>query len=71
MLEEFRKVPGIVIVYGSVAKEKSRTDSDIDIAIIGNKKAKEVAEKIANKIFLKNYRIVSIKWFPFSYFKKI
>lgn len=58
---DFKNVPGIVIVYGSVAREKSRPDSDIDIAVFSNdKKSKDKAAKIADKILFTNGKVVSI-----------
>jgi len=61
LLRDFKKVPGLVIVYGSVAAETSRSDSDIDIAIFSDdRKAKTMAEEIADNILFKNGKVVSI-----------
>ena len=56
LLKDFKKITGVVIVYGSVATEKSRPDSDIDIAVFSDdKKAKIMAETIADNILLINH----------------
>mgnify|MGYP006305174003 CR=1 FL=1 len=71
LLKDFKKVPGAVILYGSVSKEKSRPDSDIDIAVFSNdKKAKIIADKIADEILLKKGKVVSILWLDFKDLKK-
>ena len=63
ILEEFKSLNAKVILYGSVAKGNYRLDSDIDIAVItANKKVKELAEKIADKIYLKTGKLVSLKF---------
>lgn len=63
LLKDFKKVPGMVIVYGSVASEKSRLDSDIDLAIVSeNKKTRVIAEEIADQILFRDGRVVSILW---------
>jgi len=46
-------------------------DSDIDIAVItANKKVKELAEKIADKIYLKTGKLVSLKFLSPKDFEK-
>ena len=71
VLRDFKKVPGIVIVYGSVATEKSRPDSDIDIAIFSDDdKAKIMAGEIADDILVKNGKVVSIFWLTLNNLKK-
>ena len=71
ILQDFKKVPGIVIVYGSVAKEKSRPDSDIDIAVFSDdEKARIIAEEIADNILSEKGRVISILWITLSNLKK-
>ncbi len=65
ILENFKELKGRakVVVYGSVAKGNYRLDSDIDVAVISeDKRVKELAEKIADKIYLKYGKVVSIKF---------
>ena len=63
ILEEFKSLNAKVILYGSVAKGNYRLDSDIDIAIVTtNKKVRRLAEKIADKIYLKTGKLVSLKF---------
>ncbi len=70
LLKDFKNIPGLVIVYGSVAKNKSRPDSDIDIAIFSdNIKSKNMAEEIADKIYLNDKKVVSIFWMNFENLK--
>ena len=71
MLKPFKGLGGgaIVIVYGSVASGKSRTDSDIDIAVVSRGKvAWEKADSIADKILLEHGKVVSIAKFTPSQF---
>ncbi len=71
LLKDFKKVPGAVILYGSVSKENSRPDSDIDIAVFSkDKKAKIIADKIADDILFKKGKVVSILWLDFKDLKK-
>jgi len=71
LLRDFKKVPGVVIVYGSVATEKSRPDSDIDIAVFSNdEKAKAMAGEIADEILFRNGKVVSVFWLTISNLKK-
>jgi predicted nucleotidyltransferase len=71
LLKDFKRVPGIVIVYGSVAKGKSRPDSDIDIAVFSNdKKAKAMAGEIADEILFRNGKVVSVFWLTIGNLKK-
>ena len=63
ILEEFEGVKGKgrLILFGSVAKGRSRFDSDIDIAIITDeKKFITRAERIADKILFKHGKVVSL-----------
>jgi predicted nucleotidyltransferase len=65
ILKNFEELKGKakVIVYGSVAKGNYRLDSDIDVAVISkDKKVKKIAERIADKVYLKYGKIVSIKF---------
>jgi predicted nucleotidyltransferase len=71
LLKDFKKITGVVIVYGSVATEKSRPDSDIDIAVFSDdKKAKIMAETIADNILLKYGKVVSIFWLTLNNLEK-
>jgi predicted nucleotidyltransferase len=71
LLKDFKNIPGIVIVYGSVATEKSRPDSDIDIAVFSDdKNAKKMAGEIADNILFRNGKVVSIFWLTFNNLKK-
>jgi len=71
LLKDFKKIPGLVIVYGSVAREKSRPDSDIDIAIFSDyDQTKIMAEEIADNILFRNGKVVSILWLTFDNLKK-
>ena len=71
LLKDFKKIPGVVIVYGSVATEKSRPDSDIDIAIFSdNDNAKNIAGKIADKILFTNGKVISIFFLSYKNLKK-
>jgi len=71
LLKDFKKVPGVVIVYGSVATEKSRPDSDIDIAIFSdNNNAKNMAEKIADEILFTKGKVISIFFLSYKKLKK-
>ena len=71
LLKDFKKVPGTVIVYGSVATEKSRPDSDIDIAVFSDDdNAKTIAGEIADDILFKNGKVVSIFWLTLNNLKK-
>ena len=70
MLKDFEKIPGIVIVYGSVAKNKSRPDSDIDIAIFSkDKKSKVIADGFADNILFTDGRVISIFWLSYEELK--
>jgi len=70
LLKNFKNVPGIVIVYGSVAREQSRPDSDIDVAVFSyDKQAKIMADKIADNILFKTGKVVSIFWYNINDFK--
>ncbi|MBI4176236.1 MAG: nucleotidyltransferase domain-containing protein [Candidatus Aenigmarchaeota archaeon] len=63
MLKGFGKLKkeATVVLYGSVAKGISRTDSDIDIAIItDSKRAREKAEKVADGILFEYGKVVSL-----------
>jgi len=61
LLKDFKDIPGIVIVYGSVSKEQSRIDSDIDIAVFSyDKQSKIMADEIADEILFKTGKVVSI-----------
>ena len=71
LLKEFKKIPGTVIVYGSVATNTSRPDSDIDIAVISDvDQAKAMADDIADDILFKKGKVVSIFYLTFSNLKK-
>ena len=73
IIERFKILKGLakVYVYGSIAKGNYRLDSDIDIAIVtANKKAKKLATKIANDIYLNEAKLVSLKFFTEKEFKK-
>ncbi len=71
LLKDFKEIPGTVIIYGSVSNEKSRPDSDIDIAIISNNKnARNKAEELADKILFKKGRVISILWLSLDTLKK-
>ncbi len=71
LLKDSKKVPGAVILYGSVSKKRSRPDSDIDIAVFSHdKKAKIIADKIADEILFKKGKVVSILWLDFEDLKK-
>ncbi len=70
LLKDFKNIPGIVIVYGSVAREQSRPDSDIDIAVFSyDKQAKTMADKIADEILFKTGKVVSVFWYNITDFK--
>jgi predicted nucleotidyltransferase len=70
LLKDFKDIPGIVIVYGSVSKEQSRIDSDIDIAVFSyDKQSKIMADEIADEILFKTGKVVSIFWFNIHDFK--
>ncbi len=62
LLKDFRQVPGAAIVYGSVSTGTARVDSDIDVAVIGGREAKQRAEDIADDIFFESHRVVSVTW---------
>lgn len=52
-----------IILFGSVASGTYRFDSDIDLAIISDdKKIKQHAEKIADKVLVKYGKVVSLKF---------
>ena len=71
LLKDFKKIPGVIIVYGSVATEKSRPDSDIDIAVFSDdEKAKTMAGEIADDILFRNGKVVSIFWLTLNNLKK-
>ncbi len=71
ILQQFNSIPGIVIVYGSVATEHARPDSDIDLAIVSDDPtAKIQAEQIADAILLSHGRVVSIYFLSFPRLKK-
>lgn len=63
MLKPFKRLKGdaVVIVYGSVASGESRTDSDIDIAVISNdRKVWMEADSIADRILFEHGKVVSV-----------
>ncbi len=71
ILEEFKSLNAKVILYGSVARGNYRFDSDIDIAIVtDDKKVRELAEKIADRIYLKTGKLVSLKFLSQKDFEK-
>jgi len=71
ILKEFKSLDAKVILYGSVAKGNYRLDSDIDIAVVtDNKKVRELAEKIADRIYLKTGKLVSLKFLSPKDFEK-
>lgn len=71
LLKEFKKIPGLVIVYGSVASEQSRPDSDIDIAVFSyDETAKAMAKEIADNLLSKEGKVVTIFWLPFNHLKQ-
>jgi predicted nucleotidyltransferase len=52
-----------IILFGSVARDNYRLDSDIDLAIITkDKKLMELAQSIADKILIEHGKLVSIKF---------
>ncbi|MFQ6063887.1 MAG: nucleotidyltransferase domain-containing protein [Candidatus Bathyarchaeia archaeon] len=72
MLEGFKRLDATVLVYGSVAKGRSRIDSDIDVAVITeNPEVKEEAERLADEVLLEHGRVVSIVYFSPERFKKM
>jgi len=56
---------GIVIIFGSYAKERHKPDSDLDIFIIG-----KYDEDKVNKISEMYKKDINIKNYPFNIFKK-
>lgn len=63
ILKEFKDVNAKVILFGSLVKGNYRLDSDIDIAVITNKKSeREKARKIADEVLLKYGKVVSLKF---------
>jgi predicted nucleotidyltransferase len=71
ILEEFRKLGAKVILFGSVERGDYRLDSDIDIAIITDRKdVRDRAEKIADKILFEYGKVVSLKFFSEKEFKE-
>ena len=51
-----------IILYGSVASGKARPYSDIDIAVISeSRRAKEKADRIADKILFDYGKVVSVQ----------
>jgi len=71
ILEKFKDLDAKVIVFGSVARGDSRIDSDIDIAIVTDKKeVKEIAESLADDILFKFNKVVSITYFSEKEFEK-
>jgi len=65
ILKEFEPVGehAKIILFGSLAKGNYRLDSDIDLAIITkDKKLKELASAIANKILAEHGKLVTLKF---------
>ncbi len=63
IFKRFSKLEGMatVIAYGSTITGNSRTDSDVDIAVISeDKKAKEIAEDIADEILFDYGKVISL-----------
>lgn len=64
ILRPFERLDASVILFGSVASGKSRIDSDIDIAVVtNNKRVKEQARSIADKILFDTGKVVSLVFF--------
>jgi len=70
LLEDFARVPGAIIVYGSVSRGTARVDSDIDVAVIGSREAKRQAQDIADSIFFDSHRVVSVTWLTPEFIKQ-
>ncbi len=73
ILEKFKALKGRarVILYGSVAKGNYRLDSDIDIAVITeSEKIKNLAEKIADDIYISTGKVISLKFISSEMLKK-
>ncbi|MEM5799602.1 MAG: nucleotidyltransferase domain-containing protein [Candidatus Aenigmatarchaeota archaeon] len=73
IIKEFEGLKATIILFGSVSRGNYRLDSDIDLAIISNnKKIKQKAENIADKILFKYGKVVSLKFFTKDdFYKKI
>ncbi|RLJ00175.1 MAG: hypothetical protein DRP03_01345 [Candidatus Aenigmatarchaeota archaeon] len=71
IINEFRRLKDAkIVIFGSVARGNYGLDSDIDIAIISNNDVRERARKIADSIFAKYGKLVSLKFLNEEEFKK-
>lgn len=71
ILDEFKRLKAKVIVYGSVVRGDYRLDSDIDIAVVTeDEKVKKLAERIADEIYFKRGKLVTLKFLSEEDFKK-
>jgi len=65
ILKEFKSIgrKTKIILYGSLARGEYRLDSDIDLAIITkDKKLKELASAVADKILAEHGKLVTLKF---------
>ena len=64
ILKEFKDLSKTkIILFGSVARGDYTLDSDMDIAVITNRKeVREEAKKIADRVLFKYGKVVSIKF---------
>jgi len=71
IINEFGRLKNVkIILFGSVARGDYTFDSDIDIAVVTNQDVKRVAEKIADEVFAKYGKLVSLKFFSEREFNK-